>query len=112
MGDAKPENVMIGKHGEICLMDLEQAAREGDKAWDVAEFLYYAGHDIPASVETGTAELIADAFITGYLQGGGDAETVRKAGNPKYTKVFSVFTLPHVMLAISNACRKTEKQKE
>jgi len=108
LGDAKPENMMIGKHNEIYLMDFEQASRNGDKAWDVAEFLYYAGHDLPIMTETRQAELIAKAFIKGYLEAGGDAETVKKAGTAKYTKVFSVFTLPHMMLAISNVLRRTK----
>jgi len=112
LGDTKPENIMIGKNSEIYLMDFEQSSRNGDMVWDVAEFLFYAGHGIPPLVEIQRAELIAKAFVSGYLEGGGKAETIRKAANPKYTKVFSVFTLPHVMLAISNICRKAENLKE
>lgn len=111
LGDTKPENIMIGEHGEIYLMDFEQAARNGDKVWDVAEFLYYAGHDIPSFTEVRTAECVAEAFIRGYLEGGGKIETVKKAATAKYTKVFSVFTLPHIMLAISNSCRNADKLK-
>ena len=109
LGDTKPENVIIGKHGEIYLTDFEQAARDGDKVWDVAEFLYYAGHDIPPLAEARVAERIAGVFIKGYLAAGGKVETVVKAGTAKYTKVFSVFTLPHIMLALSNACRNARK---
>jgi tRNA A-37 threonylcarbamoyl transferase component Bud32 len=112
LGDTKPENILIGEHSEIYLMDFEQASRNGDKAWDVAEFLYYAGHDLPPLVETRTAELIAEAFIEGYVAAGGGVEVVRKAGNPKYTKVFSVFTFPHVMLAMSNVCRRAGGSKQ
>ena len=108
LGDTKPENIMIGKHGEIYLMDFEQSSRGGDKVWDVAEFLYYAGHDLPPFVETQRIGLIAEAFVNGYLRAGGKLDIVRKAANPKYTKVFSIFTLPHVMLAISNVCRRAE----
>jgi tRNA A-37 threonylcarbamoyl transferase component Bud32 len=106
LGDTKPENVMIDEQGRIYLMDFEQASRGGDRAWDVAEFLYYAGHDISPVAQPDTAEAIANAFITGYLAAGGDAETVRKAANPKYTKVFSVFTMPHIILAIANTCKR------
>lgn len=109
LGDTKPENIMIGKSSEIILMDFEQASRKGDKVWDIAEFLYYAGHDLPPFVDAGRVELIARVFVEGYLKGGGDAKTAQKAANPKYTKVFSIFTLPHVMLAISNVCRKADK---
>jgi tRNA A-37 threonylcarbamoyl transferase component Bud32 len=106
LGDTKPENFMIDGRGEIWLMDFEQTSKGGDKVWDVAEFLYYAGHDIPPLAPTRTVEAIANAFIDGYLEAGGQVETVRKAANPKYTKVFSVFTFPHIVLAISNICRK------
>ena len=112
LGDTKPENIMIGKNGEIVLLDFEQSSRNGDKVWDIAEFLYYAGHDIPPFVGTRSAELITKTFIEGYLKAGGNAKNVREAGNPKYTKVFSVFTFPHIMYVISSICRKTGKQEK
>lgn len=111
LGDTKPENMLINERGEIYLTDFEQAARGGDRVWDVAEFLYYAGHDLSPLAQARTAEVIANAFIAGYLEAGGEVETVRKAANPKYTKVFSVFTLPHIVLAISNACRRAGTHK-
>jgi len=106
LGDTKPENILIGRNGEVYLMDFEQASRNGDKAWDIAELLYYIGHYAPPLAGTQIMESIARAFIKGYLEAGGDIEAVRAAGKPKYTKVFSVFVLPHIILAISNICRK------
>jgi tRNA A-37 threonylcarbamoyl transferase component Bud32 len=108
LGDTKPENIIVEKNGQVCLMDFEQASRKGDKIWDIAEFLYYAGHYISPFAGNRPAELIAKAFIQGYLKAGGNVQTVKRAGNPKYTKVFSVFTFPHVMLAVSGICRKAE----
>ncbi|MCK4440326.1 hypothetical protein KAU85_05015, partial [Candidatus Bathyarchaeota archaeon] len=113
LGDTKPENIMVReKNGEICLLDLEQASRKGDKIWDVAEFLYYTGHYLPPFFGTRLAELISKAFIGGYLGAGGDVRLVGKVGNPKYTKVFSIFTFPSIILAISNICRNAGKLKE
>jgi tRNA A-37 threonylcarbamoyl transferase component Bud32 len=112
LGDSKPENIMVGKNGEIYLLDFEQASRNGDKVWDIAEFLFYAGHYISPFVGTRPAELIARAFIEGYLKAGGSSKIVQKAGNPKYTKVFSIFTLPHIIFVVSNICRKADKLKE
>lgn len=109
LGDTKPENIVVGKDNQIYLLDFEQAARKGDKTWDIAEFLYYAGHYFSPFSKSSLAELITKAFIEGYLKAGGNPETVKKAGKPKYTKVFSVFTLPHIMLIISNACRKAKE---
>ena len=112
LGDTKPENIMVAQNGEIYILDFEQASRNGDKIWDVAEFLYYAGHHIPPLASPRIAELIAKTFIEGYLKAGGNVDTIKKAGKPKYTKVFSVFTFPHIMFIISNICRKADKLKE
>jgi hypothetical protein len=53
------------------------------------------------------ASIIAKNFIEGYLEAGGKTETVKKAASARYTKVFSVFTPLHIIIAISNICRKT-----
>ncbi|MEM2103681.1 MAG: lipopolysaccharide kinase InaA family protein [Candidatus Bathyarchaeia archaeon] len=111
LGDTKPENVLVGKNGEIFLMDFEQASRNGDKTWDVAEILYYLGHYAPPFTETRLIEIAAQAFIKGYLEAGGNLKTVKAAGKPKYTKVFSVFVFPHIILAISNICQNAESIK-
>lgn len=113
LGDTKPENIMVReKNGEICLLDLEQGSRKGDKVWDIAEFLYFTGHYLPPLVGTRPAERITKAFVEGYLEAGGDVKLVRKVGNPKYTKVFSIFTFPSVIFAISSICRQMGKLKE
>jgi Kae1-associated kinase Bud32 len=111
LGDAKPENMLVKQNGDIFLIDFEQATMGGDKAWDIAVFLYYAGHYIqsPQSSGKGKAELIANAFIGGYLRGGGNVKDVRLVGASKYTRVFSVFTMPSTISAISNICKKTER---
>jgi tRNA A-37 threonylcarbamoyl transferase component Bud32 len=110
LGDTKPENIKIGEHDKIYLMDFEQASRKGDRVWDVAEFLYYTGHDLPAQVGTRKVELITEAFIKGYLDAGGDVAVIKKAASPKYTRVFSVFTLPHILMVISNVCSRTREE--
>ncbi len=106
LGDCKPENIIITKDGKPYFVDLEQASRDGNQAWDIAEFLYYSGHYASPISPADSAELIATEFIKGYLEAGGEKETVKKAGSPRYTKVFSIFTPPHVILAISNVCKK------
>jgi tRNA A-37 threonylcarbamoyl transferase component Bud32 len=107
LGDTKPENVMVSKDGTVYLLDFEQATQDGDKAWDIAEFLYYAGHYLQPLSSNGTAEAIAEAFIKGYLRAGGDIGYVKKAESAKYTRVFSVFTMPSIILAIANTIKKT-----
>lgn len=111
LGDTKPENVLIGKNSEVYLMDFEQASRNGDPTWDVAEFIYYSGHYCSPLVDVGMLQQFAEAFITGYLASGGKPSVIRNASSPKYTKVFSVFAFPHVMLTLSNVCRKVDELK-
>jgi tRNA A-37 threonylcarbamoyl transferase component Bud32 len=111
LGDTKPENVIFDPTDKIYLLDFEQASHGGDKAWDVAEFLYYSGHYLPPLNSNGKAESIAKALIEGYLKAGGDADTIQKAGASKYTRVFSIFTLPAVIIAMSNVCKKAEALK-
>jgi tRNA A-37 threonylcarbamoyl transferase component Bud32 len=111
LGDTKPENIIFDPDDKIYLLDFEQASHDGDKAWDVAEFMYYSGHYLQPLYSNGKAKSIASAFINGYLKGGGDVNTIRKAGVSKYTRVFSVFTMPSIILAMSKVCRKTEASR-
>ena len=107
LGDTKPENVMVDTQGNLYLLDFEQASRSGDRSWDVACFLYYCGHYLPLNGEQ-KAEEVAKAFITGYLNAGGNVEVIKCAGITKYTRVFSIFTLPGIMRAMSNTCKNME----
>lgn len=106
LGDTKPDNVLVKSDGSIYLIDFEQALRGGDRAWDVAVFLYYCGHYLQPFDSAVKARLIALAFVEGYLRGGGCVDDVRRAGLVKYTRIFSIFTVPPVMLAMSNVCRR------
>jgi len=109
LGDCKPENIIVTEDRKTCFVDLEQASRNGDQAWDVAEFLYYSGHYVSPISSAKAATVIAQNFIEGYLEAGGRKETVKKAGSTRYVKVFSVFTPLHVIVAISNLCQKMGK---
>ena len=106
LGDTKPENVIVAPDDKIYLLDFEQASHAGDKAWDIAVFLYYSGHYLQPLFSNGKAQSIANAFVSGYLKAGGHVNTVKKAGNSKYTRIFSVFTMPSIILAMSNVCKK------
>jgi len=109
LGDTKPENMIVKPDGNIFLIDFEQAMQKGDRAWDVAVFLYYSGHYIqPFNDGKIKAESFARAFIDGYLKGGGHATDIKKAGGSKYTRVFSIFTMWSIILAIANVCRNVE----
>jgi len=110
LGDCKPENIIVTKDGRLYFIDLEQSSRDGDQPWDIAEFLYYSGHYVPPLATTDKIERVTKAFIEGYLEAGGNKAAVSKAASPRCTKVFSIFTQPHVMLAISGLCRKVKSK--
>jgi len=110
LGDTKPDNVLIKQDGTIYFIDFEQAEQGGDRAWDIAVFLYYCGHYLQPFDGTSKAEAIAKAFIDGYLEGGGNINDIHKAATPKYTRIFSIFTMPGIMLVIANSCRKAAKR--
>jgi len=111
LGDCKPENILITKEKKVCFLDLEQATRNGNQPWDIAEFLYYSGHYILPIHSDEAARIIASSFIEGYLEAGGKRETIKKAASAKYTKVFSIFTLPHIILIMANICKKIGEKK-
>jgi Kae1-associated kinase Bud32 len=106
LGDTKPDNVLVKQDGTIYLIDFEQAQQGGDRAWDIAVFLYYCGHYLQPFDGTSKAEAITKSFIEGYIEGGGNINDIHKAATPKYTRIFSIFTMPAIMLVIANICRK------
>jgi len=110
LGDCKPENMKLTEDERICFLDLEQAERGGDQAWDLAEFLYYSGHYAFMSPIKVPRE-ITESFLEGYLKAGGNAENIEKVRSPRYIKVFSFFTPPHILYVIANTCRKIVQEK-
>lgn len=109
LGDCKPENIIVTKEGRLFFVDLEQASRNGNQPWDIAEFLYYCGHYVPPLSRADTIEIFAKTFIEGYIEAGGKVDNIKKAASPRYTKVFTIFTQPQIILAIANVCRKVNQ---
>lgn len=106
LGDCKPENLVLTSEDEIYVIDLEQGARGGNKAWDVAEFLYFSGHYAGPLDPPSRIAQVARSFIKGYIEEGGSVALVNEAANFGYTKVFAPFTLPQVLYAVSKVCRE------
>lgn len=89
LGDAKPSNVIVSHKG-LCLTDLEQTVEGGDKAWDIAEFLYYTAK---LSVREDAMEKVARAFLESYAESG-DRVGISKARGQKYFGPFRPFLTP------------------
>jgi tRNA A-37 threonylcarbamoyl transferase component Bud32 len=100
-GDTKPENALVGKDG-IYLLDLEQAVEGGDKAWDLAEFLYY-------SAKLGKNEegmkLVAESFLDAYRTENGH-RVIAKARDLKYLPPFRLFITSKMTRVVRDALAK------
>jgi len=112
LGDTKPENVLLDLNRKIYLVDFEQASHGGDKTWDLAVFLYFMGHYIPPFTNKQVILNLVNAFLDGYLQGGGNIEDINKVSSPKYSRLFSIYVLPNVLMLISQVCKKAKLSKQ
>lgn len=108
LGDTKPENMMLSPDGKFYLIDFEQATQNGDKSWDIAVFLYFAGTYFQPFSSNGIAKAIVQAFLSGYLKGGGNLKDLKKVADGKYTRVFSVFTMPAIIKVIVDTCKNAD----
>jgi tRNA A-37 threonylcarbamoyl transferase component Bud32 len=104
VGDSKPENFVAGD-GAIYVVDLEQAGKRGDYAWDIAELLFYAGHYSASATPTRGLTEMVQGFIQGYARKG-DAAELKRAAGVRYVKVFSLWTSTSIILEISKMLRK------
>jgi tRNA A-37 threonylcarbamoyl transferase component Bud32/predicted nucleotidyltransferase len=86
LGDAKAENIIVTDGGPY-FTDLEQTVEDGDPAWDIAEFLYYAGK---LSLRQDGIKAVSNAFLDGYRDSNG-GENVGAAKASKYLAPFRPF---------------------
>ncbi len=107
VGDTKPENFLLSEYGDVYALDLEQGRRGGDKAWDVAELVYYSGH-YWLTLNEGLKSIAAE-FIEGYVGGGGDPNILNKAASLPYLKVFSFWTPLPVLIYLSGRLKNVKE---
>jgi tRNA A-37 threonylcarbamoyl transferase component Bud32 len=89
LGDTKPSNVIVSEAG-LYLTDLEQALPDGDKAWDIAEFLYYTAK---LSNREEAMRSVAVTFLESYAKSG-ERSSIPRARGPKYFGPFRPFLTP------------------
>jgi len=98
LGDSKAENIIVTDVGQY-FTDLEQTVENGDPAWDIAEFLYYAGK---LSIREDGMRAVADAFLDGYRESSG-GQNVAKAKASKYLTPFRPFVTLQNLKAIKES---------
>jgi tRNA A-37 threonylcarbamoyl transferase component Bud32/predicted nucleotidyltransferase len=89
LGDAKASNVVVSRDG-LYLTDLEQTVRDGDKAWDLAEFLYFTAK---LSNKEDNMREVAVAFLKGY-ESEGEKSAIQRARSNRYLAPFMPFLTP------------------
>ena len=95
--------------GEVYAVDLEQARKRGDYAWDIAELLFYTGHYSKSPTPTRGLIEITQAFSNGYLRKGRATE-LRQAAGVRYAKAFSFWTPAPVILEISKVLQEASRE--
>ena len=104
-GDTKPQNALVCQDG-IYLVDLEQAVERGDKAWDLAEFLYYSAKG--AKHEEGL-RLVAITFLSAYRAENGH-RVIEKAMKIRYLTPFLIFLAPKMRNVVREALAEFSSQ--
>jgi tRNA A-37 threonylcarbamoyl transferase component Bud32 len=104
VGDSKPEN-FVTRDRDVYVVDLEQAGKRKDYAWDIAELLFYAGHYSVNPAPPRSLIETVQAFIQGYARKG-DASELKRAAGVRYVKVFSLWTHTSIILEISKMLRE------
>ena len=96
LGDAKPDNMIISED-RIYFTDLEQAKVNGDRVWDIVEFLNYS---VAFSFDAENAWKIANLFSKGYLKYG-RVEDLKEVKSTKYSIIFKSLITPQVSKSIT-----------
>jgi len=100
MGDTKPSNVILcGENSKMYFTDLEQALPDGNKTWDVAEFIYYS---VRLTLKEDRVRRLVSSFLKGYISVAEDKSVVRKSESFRYRAPFQAFISPNIMNALRN----------
>ena len=104
LGDCKPDNFLVSRERRVFFVDLEQASKGGERAWDVAEFLYFSCHHAPPTTPPERVSKFARFFARSYLEAGGDLKALRRAAGIRFLRPFTILALPHFLVTASKAC--------
>jgi hypothetical protein len=71
----------------------------GDRAWDLAEFLYYSAK---VAKKGEGMKLVAESFLLAYRSENG-YQVIAKAGNKRYLTPFLIFLKPEMRKVVRDA---------
>ncbi|HYB04498.1 MAG TPA: hypothetical protein VED17_08550 [Nitrososphaerales archaeon] len=104
MGDTKPSNAIYSdEDSRVYFTDLEQSHPDGNKTWDLAEFIYYS---VRFTLKEERARKLISAFAQGYLQKTEDSKVLEQAAALRYRAPFQAFIAPNVLSAVRADLKK------
>jgi tRNA A-37 threonylcarbamoyl transferase component Bud32 len=104
MGDTKPSNAIhCIDDSKIYFVDLEQSHPEGNRTWDLAEFIYYS---VRFTLREDRARKLVASFVQGYLSKGSDPRIVQETAALRYRAPFQPFIAPNVLNALKQDLQK------
>jgi len=104
MGDTKPSNAIhCEDDSKIYFVDLEQALPEGNKTWDLAEFIYYS---VRFTLREDRARKLVASFVQGYQSRSEDSRVLEEAADLRYRAPFQPFIAPNVLNALRRDLKK------
>ncbi len=95
LGDTKPSNVVYSNE-KIYIVDLEQAAQNDERGWDISEFIYFSSK---LTLDGKAARRMVKEFLSGYLKYG-KKDWVRDALKLKYLAPFQPILAPNVVRTV------------
>ena len=104
LGDCKPDNFVVSRDYRVFFVDLEQASKGGERAWDVAEFLYFSCHHAHPTTPLERVSEFVRVFAKSYLSSGGDVKALRKAAGVRFLRPFTILAMPHFLVVVSKTC--------
>ena len=102
LGDCKPENMILSRDDHLFIVDLEQASKVTDPAWDIAVFLYFAGR---YAIKKQGIKIITKDFIKGYINFA-PYDNVLKATRIPYPNFFTPITSLYIITEIAKSSRE------
>ena len=104
MGDTKPSNMIFSEEvSRIYFTDLEQSHPDGNKTWDLAEFIYYS---VRFTLREDRARKLVASFVQGYQSRSEDSKALDEAADLRYRAPFQPFIAPNVLNALRSDLKK------
>ncbi len=87
IGDTRPSNFILNKHGAIVPIDLEQASQKIPPSWDIAEYIAFT--TVYLKFKFDESFIAAKSLAKGYLENEGSLHNICNTVNRGYIRVLA-----------------------